>query len=147
MKTKTSPAKTLAALAGITTRRLRQLADQGHIPKAERGQYRTAETLRRLFVYFREHRGDAKAQRLAQQTRRDKAQADLLELQRRKTEGELVMMDEAKAVIRQYLGPMRDILTTAPMALAARVNPADPELARMQLETWSDDNMRKLREI
>jgi phage terminase Nu1 subunit (DNA packaging protein) len=144
---KTTPGRTIAALAGITTRRLRQLADQGHIPKAERGQYRTAETLRRLFVYFREHRGDAKAQRLAQQTRRDKAQADLLELQRRKTEGELVMMDEAKAVIRQYLGPMRDILTTAPMALAARVNPADPELARMQLETWSEDNMRKLREI
>lgn len=144
---KTTPAKTLAALAGITTRRLRQLADQGHIPKAERRQYRTAETLRRLFLYFREHRGDAKAQRLAQQTRRDKAQADLLELQRRKTEGELVTMDEAKSVIRQYLGPMRDILTTAPMALAARVNPADPELARMQLETWSEDNLKRLHDV
>ncbi len=144
---KTTPGRTIAALAGITTRRLRQLADQGHIPKAERGQYRTAETLRRLFVYFREHRGDAKAQRLAQQTRRDKAQADLLELQRRQREGELVTMEEARNVIRQYLGPMRDILTTAPMALAARVNPSDPELARMQLETWSEDNMRKLREI
>lgn len=144
---KTTPGRTIAALAGITTRRLRQLADQGQIPKPTGGRYPTAETIRRLFVYFREHRGDAKAQRLAQQTRRDKAQADLLELQRRQREGELVTMEEARNVIRQYLGPMRDILTTAPMALAARVNPADPELARMQLETWSEDNMRKLREI
>jgi len=27
------------------------------------------------------------------------------------------------------------------------VNPADPELARMQLETWSEDNMKRLREV
>lgn len=145
---KTTPGRTIAALAGITTRRLRQLADQGQIPKPVKGAYPTTETLQKLFTYFRENAGgDAKAQRLAQQTRRDKAQADLLELQRRQREGELVTMEEARNVIRQYLGPMRDILTTAPMALAARVNPADPELARMQLETWSEDNMRKLREI
>ena len=144
---KTTPGRTIAALAGITTRRLRQLADQGQIPKPVKGAYPTTETLQKLLTYFREHRGDAKAQRLAQQTRRDKAQADLLELQRRQREGELVTMEEARNVIRQYLGPMRDILTTAPMALAARVNPSDPELARMQLETWSEDNMRKLREI
>ncbi len=87
--------------------------------------------------------GDLHAQRI----RETRARADLLELERRKTEGELVTMEEARNVIRQYLGPMRDILTTAPMALAARVNPADPELARMQLEQWSEDNMRKLREV
>lgn len=87
--------------------------------------------------------GDLHAQRI----RETRARADLLELERRKTEGELVTMEEARTVIRQYLGPMRDILTTAPMALAARVNPADPELARMQLETWSEDNLRKLREV
>jgi len=87
--------------------------------------------------------GDLHAQRI----RETRARADLLELERRKTEGDLVTMEEARSVIRQYLGPMRDILTTAPMALAARVNPADPELARMQLEQWSEDNMRKLREV
>ena len=87
--------------------------------------------------------GDLHAQRI----RETRARADLLELERRKTEGELVTMEEARTVIRQYLGPMRDILTTAPMALAARVNPADPELARMQLETWSEDNMKRLREV
>lgn len=87
--------------------------------------------------------GDLHAQRI----RETRARADLLELERRQTEGELVTMEEARNVIRQYLGPMRDILTTAPMALAARVNPADPELARMQLEQWSEDNMRKLREV
>jgi hypothetical protein len=143
----TTSARTIGKLADLSPRRLHQLAASGHIPKPTGGRYPTAETIRRLFVYFREHRGDAKAQRLAQQTRRDKAQADLLELQRRQREGELVTMNEARGVIRQYLGPMRDILVAAPMALAARVNPSDPELARMQLETWSEDNMRKLREI
>lgn len=87
--------------------------------------------------------GDLHAQRI----RETRARADLLELERRQTEGELVTMNEARGVIRQYLGPMRDILTTAPMALAARVNPADPELARMQLETWSEDNMKRLHDV
>ena len=87
--------------------------------------------------------GDLHAQRI----RETRARADLLELERRKTEGDLVTMEEARSVIRQYLGPMRDILTTAPMALAARVNPADPELARMQLEQWSEDNLKKLHEV
>lgn len=87
--------------------------------------------------------GDLHAQRI----RETRARADLLELERRQTEGELVTMTEASGVIRQYLGPMRNILTTAPMALAARVNPADPELARMQLETWSEDNLKKLHDV
>jgi hypothetical protein len=87
--------------------------------------------------------GDLHAQRI----RETRARADLLELERRQTEGELVTMNEARGVIRQYLGPMRDILVTAPMALAARVNPADPELARMQLETWSEDNMKRLHDV
>lgn len=87
--------------------------------------------------------GDLHAQRI----RETRARADLLELERRQTEGELVTMNEARGVIRQYLGPMRNILTTSPMALAARVNPADPELARMQLEQWSEDNLKKLHDV
>jgi len=145
---KTTPAKTIAQLARITTRRLRQLADQGHIPKPVKGAYPTSETLKRLIDYYRNQAaGDLKTRRMAAQAHRDEEQAKLIQLQRRKTEGELVTMEEARTVIRQYLGPMRDILTTAPMALAARVNPADPELARMQLEQWSEDNMKRLREV
>lgn len=145
---KTTPAKTIAQLARITTRRLRQLADQGHIPKPVKGAYPTSETLKRLIDYYRNQAaGDLKTRRMAAQAHRDEEQAKLIQLQRRKTEGELVTMEEARTVIRQYLGPMRDILTTAPMALAARVNPADPELARMQLEQWSEDNLKKLHEV
>ena len=145
---KTTPAKTIAQLARITTRRLRQLADQGHIPKPVKGAYPTSETLKRLIDYYRNQAaGDLKTRRMAAQAHRDEEQAKLIQLQRRKTEGELVTMEEARTVIRQYLGPMRDILTTAPMALAARVNPADPELARMQLETWSEDNLKRLHDI
>jgi len=145
---RTTSARTIAKLADVSTRRLAQLANAGHIPKAERGRYPTGPTIKGLLKYYREHAGgDLKTRRMAAQAHRDEEEAKLIGLKRRKTEGELVTMQEARSVIRQYLGPMRDILTTAPMALAARVNPADPELARMQLETWSEDSLRRLREI
>lgn len=118
-------------------------------PETIRRRLRAAEVVHKegelhsIYVLHTALVGDLHAQRI----RETRARADLLELERRQTEGELVTMNEARGVIRQYLGPMRDILTTAPMALAARVNPADPELARMQLEQWSEDNLKKLHEV
>ena len=136
----------LAGVVGVSTRTIRSLAQQGIIPAAVGGKYESNATLKALFRYFRD-RKEQRASLVAATTRDRNASADLKELERKQREGELVTMEEARSVIRQYLGPMRDILTTAPMALAARVNPADPELARMQLETWSEDNLKKLHDI
>ena len=73
---KTTPAKTIAQLARITTRRLRQLADQGHIPKPVKGAYPTSETLKRLIDYYRNQAaGDLKTRRMAAQAHRDEEQA------------------------------------------------------------------------
>ncbi len=146
MKVSTLNESTLAGLVGVSTRAIRQLGESGVIPHAVRGRYPTTETLRALFKHFR-HRRDQRAELVTATVRDRNASAALKELERKQREGELVTMEEARSVIRQYLGPMRDILTTAPMALAARVNPADPELARMQLETWSEDNLKKLHDI
>lgn len=136
----------LAGVVGVSTRTIRSLAQQGIIPAAVGGRYEANATLKALFRYFRD-RKEQRSSLVAATTRDRNASADLKELERREREKELVTMDEAKDVIRQYLGPMREILTTAPMALAARVNPADPELARMQLETWSEDNLKRLHDI
>jgi phage terminase Nu1 subunit (DNA packaging protein) len=136
----------LAGVVGVSTRTIRSLAQQGIIPAAVGGKYESNATLKALFRYFRD-RKEQRSSLVAATTRDRNASADLKELERREREKELVTMDEAKDVIRQYLGPMREILVTAPMALAARVNPADPELARMQLETWSEDNLKKLHDI
>ena len=136
----------LAGVVGVSTRTIRSLAQQGIIPAAVGGKYESNATLKALFRYFRD-RKEQRSSLVAATTRDRNASADLKELERREREKELVTMDEAKDVIRQYLGPMREILVTAPMALAARVNPADPELARMQLETWSDDSMKRLRDV
>lgn len=146
MKVSTLNESTLAGLVGVSTRAIRQLGESGVIPHAVRGRYPTTETLRALFKHFR-HRRDQRAELVTATVRDRNASAALKELERKAREKELVTMDEAKDVIRQYLGPMREILTTAPMALAARVNPADPELARMQLETWSEDNLKRLHDI
>lgn len=136
----------LAGVVGVSTRTIRSLAQQGIIPAAVNGRYEATSTLKALFRHYRD-RKEQRASLVAATTRDRNASADLKELERREREKELVTMEEARSVIRQYLGPMRDILVTAPMALAARVNPADPELARMQLETWSEDNLKRLHDI
>ncbi len=145
-KTSTISEADLAHLVGVSARSIRRLAQQGVIPAAVGGRYESASTLKSLFQYYRDRR-EQRASLVIATTRDRNASADLKELERKQLEGDLVTMEEARGVIRQFLGPMRDILTTAPMALAARVNPADPELARMQLEQWSEDNLKRLREV
>jgi len=86
--------------------------------------------------------GDMSAERI----RKTRAEADLLELDRRAREKELVSMDEAREVVRAFLTPARELLLSAPSALAARVNPSDPELARLELQDWVDNGVRKIRE-
>lgn len=57
-KPKSSPntitAGSLAELTGLTERRINQLADEQKILRDESGQFPTAETLKRLFAYFRQ---------------------------------------------------------------------------------------------
>ncbi|HPW51582.1 MAG TPA: hypothetical protein PKV85_04410, partial [Spirochaetota bacterium] len=68
----------LAKLAGLTPRRLNQLAQENKIPAPVKGQFPTRETLTALFNYFR-NRKEAESITEAR-LRRQIAQADMAEL-------------------------------------------------------------------
>ena len=145
MKGSTLNESTLAGLVGVSTRAIRQLGESGVIPHAVRGRYPTTETLRALFKHFR-HRRDQRAELVTATVRDRNASAALKELERKAREKELVPMEEAREVVRAYLTPAREAIVSAPAALAARVNPSDPELARLELQDWADNALRKIRD-
>lgn len=50
---------------------------------------------------------------------------------------------EAQATFTAFLSRLRQLCDTMPASLAAKVNPADPDHAREQLETWRDSVLFK----
>lgn len=58
--------------------------------------------------------------------------------------GQLVTMGAAHEAIAKVLDPLRVLLRAMPLAVAARANPSDPELARMAVEEAVDQIMVQL---
>lgn len=144
--TGTIDAKTLADLAGVTVRRLNQLAAEGVLPKAARGLFPTADALRALFNHFRTRTEtshnllrDAKQRRLEARARIEEVEAD--EAERR-----VIRREDVQAYIIATFAPVRERLVSAPGALCARVNPENPAHARAILVEWSDETLRHCRE-
>ena len=77
--------------------------------------------------------GDIDAERL----RETRARADLLEIDRRERERELMPRSEVEGYFAECWLPIRQHLMGLPQ-LASRVNPTDPEFARPQLKNWMD---------
>jgi hypothetical protein len=75
-------------------------------------------------------------------TRRQMAEAELMELKAARMRGDMLLRDEAEAMVRSWLGPLRDVLVACPEELAARLNPSDPEHARSHLMDWRDRALR-----
>jgi len=69
----------------------------------------------------------------------------ILELEEKKTRGDLITMADAQGMIRAALMPFRDALIGVGDSLAERVNPGDPEHARKELEAWKDRTMTMIR--
>jgi len=69
----------------------------------------------------------------------------ILELEEKKTRGDLITMADAQGMIRSALMPFRDALIGVSDSLAERVNPGDPEHARKELEAWKDRTMTTIR--
>ena len=82
---------------------------------------------------------------LFEKAREAKARADLLEMKRSRGEKETVHIEEAEAMIRSALQPVRELLLSAPSTLAARCNPTDPTIARAAVTAWVDEGLRVCR--
>lgn len=79
-----------------------------------------------------------------ERARLTRAQADREELEVSKLRGELVEMDEVTAILRRTYQPIRDALVAMPASLAARCNPADPQMASGALMEGRDAILRLL---
>ena len=81
----------LAPLANMSDRRYRQLADEGHVPKANKGIVPLADALKGLFTYKDKLiSGSGDLTLTEERTRLTKAQADKTELELKEKEGELI---------------------------------------------------------
>jgi hypothetical protein len=78
--------------------------------------------------------------------RETRARADLLEIERRQLEKDLVTSEQVQDTIRSALGPVRQRFLSLPVEMAARCNPSDPVLAKTALEQWRDESMRLVME-
>jgi hypothetical protein len=58
--------------------------------------------------------------------------------------GQLLTVGQAREAFGSVLVDIRELLQTAPAALAAKANPGDPDHARMIIEDWRNGVMRAL---
>lgn len=96
----TYPANFYARLFGVTERRVQQLAKEGHIPKAGRGEYPLLGTVKGYVAFLQESLrggGESKDTRTALQEEKVKltrAQREKIDIEIDKVTGELIPQDE-----------------------------------------------------
>ena len=77
--------------------------------------------------------------------RETRVRTDLLGLQHKQQTGEVINVEQAKAMIASTFGPLRQALLALPSTMAARCNPADPVMAREALGEWVDGVLKTVR--
>lgn len=102
----------LAALVGVSARRIRQLAESGTLERAERGRYQLGPAVRALLEQASGSGSELQRERI----RKLRADADLAELELAKQRGEVAPIEEAEAVWGRFCG----ILRTNMMQIPAR---------------------------
>lgn len=120
----TAPPETLAKLLNLTPRRIQQLANEGVIPRAERGRYDVLRSVKGYVAYLQDlsqgRRGElhdiAKTrQRLLQ------FQADRAEIEIQLMRGDMVRTEDVMAYLQPMLGHFRARLLSLPNAVAPQV--------------------------
>lgn len=84
--------------------------------------------------------GDYKAER----TRETMERANLLEIERRQKQGELMDHATVMAIFNAWGLPVRQKLTSLSAEMKHRCNPADPDLAGKALSEWATAVMRQI---
>ncbi len=105
----------LAAMLGVTNRRVRQLASEGTLERTPQGHFDLATNIQK-YVSFRESRREPNEVAQAR-ARHINARATEIELRNAKRIGEIIEMDEAISVVDEVVGS----IITALQALPARV--------------------------
>ena len=77
--------------------------------------------------------------------RETRARAELLEMEKRQLDGELVKLEEVQKIITRTLLPIRQRMNALPAECASQCNPTDPVLARQALQRWVDESLPLIR--
>ena len=80
-----------------------------------------------------------------EQARLARIRADLLDIQRRERERELVPLAGVQRMALAGWGPCRDAFNSLPTAVDSRANPSDPPHARAALTEWLDSVLPQIR--
>lgn len=110
-------AANLSDLLGISANRVSVLAAEGVLPKAGRGKYVLADSVRGYIAYSKDNPSGRKRQTSDQKDRLTKAQADLAELKLAQANGELLPAGE---VAREWQGVVIDLRARL-LAMPSRV--------------------------
>ena len=84
----------LTELTGLTDRRHRQLADEGWIPKPDRGEYRFAATIRGILKFYRESNERAKGDLASEKLLKLRTERQIAELKLEEQRGEVISLAE-----------------------------------------------------
>ena len=127
MADNTQPVTVIARLLDLTERRVRQLADEGVIPRAGRGRYELVGAVRGYVRYLRDRvlKGDVgPADYGLERARLVKARADLAEMEAAQRRGELLPAPEVTAAWTRIVVLMRARLLALPDKIAPLVHEA-----------------------
>jgi phage terminase Nu1 subunit (DNA packaging protein) len=135
----TISAEELSQLAGVSTRWIAKLYRDGTLPAPKAGQYPAAETLKKLFAYFRDALGGVDEALSSQRARLTKSKADMAEMQRARMAGEMLPRSQWIAAGTAIAGAVTSKILAVPPKVAARCaltsKPADVEkIIRQSLE-------------
>jgi phage terminase Nu1 subunit (DNA packaging protein) len=120
------PVEAVAALFNLSARRIQQLAKEGVIPKAERGQYNLAGSVRGYIAFLQKSIDAAKAKSAQpvivdlqrERARKTAAEAELAELEVAKARGEWVAVSEFRQALQNVLEKEMARLRALPIQLS-----------------------------
>jgi phage terminase Nu1 subunit (DNA packaging protein) len=124
MAANSQPIAVIARLLDLTERRVQQLARDGVIPKAERGQYDLVAAVRGYIRYLREQAARAQAGTLdigSERTRLVRAKADLAEMDAACRREELLGAEQVEQAWTAALARVRSRLLVLPDRLAPQL--------------------------
>lgn len=117
--------KELAALLGITIRRVQQYNKDGIINNVTRGKFNAAQSIQKYITYQLElERKKYKRQGLDLyeiRKRREAAEAELKEIELQKTKGELIEIDEMHTVVYKIINESKMKLLSIPNSISTKL--------------------------
>lgn len=92
-------------------------------------------------TYTKQDLIDLKGKLTGEQARREKAMANLRELEYEMKASSLVPESELKETLSKLLVPLRRLLDTLPRQVASQANPENPQIAELACRNYLDDRV------